>query len=58
MNKPTKKDIEEAINELRLAMLESISIDEEDKQIKVKKQKSHYRLNKAREEVRNLKVDL
>ena len=56
--KPTKKEVEEAIDELRLAMLESIEIDEADKNIKLRKQKNHYRLSKAREEIRVLKVDL
>lgn len=56
--KPTKKEIEDAIAELRLAMLESIELDEQDKNIKLAKQKNHYRLNKAREEIRNLKLDI
>lgn len=55
--KPLKKDVEAAIEELKLAMLESIAIDEADKNIKQAKTKNHYRLNKAREEVRSLQLD-
>ncbi len=54
---PTKKEIEEVINELKLAMLESIEIDQADKNIKLAKQKNHYRLSKAREVIRSLKLD-
>ena len=57
MKPVTKKQIEDAISELKNAMLEAMDIDEADKNIKLAKQKSHYRLNKAREEIRSLKID-
>lgn len=57
MKVPTKKEVEEAIEELKSAMMEAMAIDQADKNIKLARQKSHYRLNRAREEVRSLQLD-
>jgi len=55
--KPTIKEIEQAIEELKQSLLESVLIDEMEKNAKLAKQKNQYRLSKARDEVRNLKIN-
>lgn len=50
----TKKEILSAMKELEEAMLESISLNAQEKDIKVLKIKAHKRLSLARDEVRSL----
>lgn len=53
----TKKDVEEACNELKDALLETISLDKQVQDIKLKQNKAQKRLSLAREVVRSLKIN-
>jgi hypothetical protein len=56
METVTKKEVEESTEEWKQAMLESIDLDSQAKDIKLLQAKSHYRLMKARDIIRNLKI--
>lgn len=55
--KPTKEEVEGVVNELKLAMLESIDADCKEDIAKLKKTKAHHRLLLARDEVRALRFN-
>ncbi len=55
--KTTIKEIEEALGELKNAMVENIQINTEENDIKIRRNASHYRLLKARETVYSLKFN-
>jgi hypothetical protein len=57
MEKLTRREIEEACNELQNALFEFLDLDEKETHIKLAKEKAHYRLNKAIDEVRELQVN-
>jgi hypothetical protein len=57
MEKLTAKQVEEVCTELQEALLETINLDKQSLDIKVKQQKAHKRLSLARDAVRNLKID-
>jgi len=54
--KPTKKEIEEVMNELLLAMLEVRDAAEGEDKAKLRKIKAQKRLSLAREAVRNINL--
>ena len=54
--KLTKEEVKLACDELSEALLETISLDEKAEDIKLKQAKARYRLQKARENVRELKT--
>ena len=56
MEKVSRKQIEEVCKELEAALLAEIELDEKLQHFKSLQAKAHYRLSKARDEVRNLKV--
>ena len=51
------KEVDECLDELRLAMLENIEASKAEVDAKFRKQKAHYRLIKAKEAVRNIEFD-
>lgn len=55
--KPTKKDVEAAIDELRAAMMESIEASEAEDKAKLRKIKAQKRLTLARDAVRALSIN-
>lgn len=54
----TKKEIEEAIEELRLAMLESLEASQAEDKAKQRKIKAHCRLSLAKEAVRSINQEV
>ena len=56
MIKPTKKEIEDAAQELLDAMLEYRSAEEEEDKAKLKKVRAQKRLSMAREEIRAINI--
>ena len=52
------KQIEQAINELKLALVENLEASQAEENAKIRKMKAHYRLNKAEEAVRELKYEM
>lgn len=52
--KPTIKDIHVALESLEKAMIASLEADVAEEDAKLKKQKAHYDLLRARDEVRNI----
>ena len=55
--KPTTKEIESALTELKESMLEAVSLDEKEEKIKLLRQANHKRLCLAREAVRSLRLE-
>lgn len=55
--KPTQKEIEDFIEELKQAMIEKLELDNELENIKLKQQKAQKRLSMAREALRNIYND-
>lgn len=53
----TKKEIEEAMAELRSAMLEAIDLDDTLMTLELKKIKNHKRISMARDTVRALRYN-
>jgi len=53
----TTKEVEEKINELRIALLEKIEADKNETKAILKKQKARFRLQKAKEGIRNIEKD-
>lgn len=51
---PTKKEIDQAIQELHEAMIESIEASKTEQDAKIRKQKAHCRLLLAKDKVREL----
>lgn len=54
MQKVNAKDIESAIDELKLAMIESLNASNAEQEVKLRRIAAHYRLSKAREEIRSI----
>lgn len=54
MQKVTSKDIAAAINELGEAMSESLNASNAEQESKLRQIAAHYRLSKAREEIRSI----
>lgn len=55
--KPTKKDVESVIQELKEAMMESIEASEAEDRAKQRKMKAQKRLTMARDAVRSLSIN-
>ena len=54
---PTIKEIEETVAKLKSAIIESIDANKAEVDAKFRKSKAHYRLQKAKEAVRNIEID-
>jgi hypothetical protein len=52
MIKPTQSDIDNAIEELRASMVESIEASQAEEDSKLRKMKAHKRLSLARDSIR------
>lgn len=52
------QQIDEAISELKSALLESLEASKAEEEAKVRKMKAHYRLSKAKELLRNIDYQL
>ena len=53
----TIEEVDKYLEELRLAMLENIEASKEEVNAKLRKQKAHYRLVQAKEQLRNIEFD-
>ena len=56
MEKPTLKDVEVACKELQDALMETIRLDVNTLNLDEKKRKARFRLQQARDIIRNLKL--
>jgi hypothetical protein len=56
MEKISKKQVEEDCQELKLALLETIDLDEQMIELVQAQKKARYRLNKAREIIHFIKI--
>lgn len=54
----TNQQIDEAISELKSALLESLEASKAEEEAKVRKMKAHYRLSKAKELLRDIDYQL
>ena len=52
------KQIEQAINELKLALVENLEASQAEENAKIRKMKAHKRLQMAEEAVRSLKYEM
>lgn len=52
------QQIDEAINELKSALLESLEASKAEEEAKVRNMKAHYRLSKAKELLRDIDYQL
>lgn len=57
MEKVTDKVVEEACKELQDSLMETIKLDEQTVNLEAKKRKARYRLQQARDVIRNLKIN-
>ena len=58
MEQITPEQIDTLLLRYATLLKESLTIDKEDRELKLKKQKNHYNLVGIREEIRNLKIEL
>ena len=56
MEKITRKEIEDACEELKSSLISSIELDEKEQNVKLQQTKNHHRLLLAKDSVRALKI--